>query len=79
MSGQWIDGVHARRPQKGTVLDMDSSVSPTHGEQGMSVWNGHYESTAIIPGSSSTNWAELPKSLKNDRLSLGKAVFRRCR
>jgi hypothetical protein len=24
------------------VLDMDSSVSPTHGEQEMSVWNGHY-------------------------------------
>jgi hypothetical protein len=23
------------------VLDMDSSVSPTHGEQEMSVWNGH--------------------------------------
>jgi hypothetical protein len=21
---------------------MDSSVSPTHGEQEMSVWNGHY-------------------------------------
>jgi hypothetical protein len=26
---------------KGVVLDMDSSVSPTHGEQEMSVWNGH--------------------------------------
>ena len=27
---------------RGIVLDMDSSVSPTHGEQEMSVWNGHY-------------------------------------
>src|SRR5262249_37375265 len=42
LSGQWIDLVHGRRPPRGIVLDMDSSVSPTHGEQEMSVWNGHY-------------------------------------
>ena len=35
--GQWIDIVHGRRPPKGIVLDMDSSVSPTHGEQENSV------------------------------------------
>ena len=40
LSGQWIDAVgyrrpsvHARRPTDVVVLDMDSSVSPTHGEQ----------------------------------------------
>jgi len=49
LSGQWIDNVHARRPPKGVVLDMDSSVSPTHGEQEMSVWNGHYECTCYHP------------------------------
>jgi hypothetical protein len=32
-SGRWIDIVHGRRPPRGIVLDMDSSVSPTHGEQ----------------------------------------------
>jgi len=37
LSGQWIDLVHGRRPPRGIVLDMDSSVSPTHGEQEMSV------------------------------------------
>src|SRR5262249_38146412 len=42
LSGQWIDLVHGRRPPRGIVLDIDSSVSPTHGEQEMSVWNGHY-------------------------------------
>jgi Transposase DDE domain group 1 len=41
LSGHWIDLVHDRRPPRGIVLDMDSSVSPTHGEQEMSVWNGH--------------------------------------
>jgi hypothetical protein len=49
LSGQWIDRVHARRPPRGVVLDMDSSVSPTHGEQEMSVWNGHYECACYHP------------------------------
>src|SRR5262245_15868594 len=49
LSGQWIDLVHGRRPPRGTVLDMDSSVSPTHGEQEMSVWNGHYGCTCYHP------------------------------
>jgi hypothetical protein len=26
LSGQWIDKVHRRRPPRGAVLDMDSSV-----------------------------------------------------
>jgi hypothetical protein len=49
LSGQWIDRVHGRRPPRGIVLDMDSSVSPTHGEQEMSVLNGHYECTCYHP------------------------------
>jgi hypothetical protein len=49
LSGQWIDRVHSRRPPRGIVLDMDSSVSPTHGEQEMSVWNGHYACTCYHP------------------------------
>src|SRR5262249_35893858 len=49
LSGQWIDLVHGRRPPRGIVLDMDSSVSPTHGEQEMSVWNGHYAGTCYHP------------------------------
>jgi len=32
LSRQWIHAVHGRRPPRGIVLDMDSSVSPTHGE-----------------------------------------------
>ena len=49
LSGQWIDLVHARRPPRGVVLDMDSSVSATHGEQEKSVWNGHYGCTCYHP------------------------------
>jgi len=49
LSGQWIDRVLARRPPKGILLDIDSSVSPTHGEQENSVWNGHYDCTCYHP------------------------------
>jgi hypothetical protein len=49
LSGRWIDRVHGRRPPRGIVLDMDSSVSPTHGEQELSVWNGHFECTCYHP------------------------------
>src|SRR5262245_2965337 len=49
LSGQWIDLVHGRRPPRSIALDMDSSVSPTHGEQEMSVWNGHYACTCYHP------------------------------
>ena len=47
--GQWIDLVHGRRPPRGIVLDMDLSVSPMHGEQENSVWNGHYACTCYHP------------------------------
>jgi hypothetical protein len=49
LSGRWIDNIHGRRPPRGVVLDMDSSVSPTHGEEEMSVWNGHYACTCYHP------------------------------
>ena len=42
LSGQWIDRVHERKPPKWITLDMDSSVSPTHGAQEGTTWNGHF-------------------------------------
>jgi hypothetical protein len=45
LSGQWIDRVHAGHPPKAIVLDMDSSVSPTHGEQEGTAYNGHFGCT----------------------------------
>src|SRR5215210_5369309 len=49
LSGRWIDRVHARRPVKGIVLDMDSSVSPTYGDQEGSAYNGHFGCTCYHP------------------------------
>jgi hypothetical protein len=45
LPGQWIDGVHQRRPPKVIVLDMDSSESPTYGVQEGSAYNGHFGCT----------------------------------
>ena len=42
LSAQCIDRVHSRRLPRGIMLLMDQSVSPTDGEQEMSVWNGRY-------------------------------------
>ena len=49
LSGAWIDRVHEQRPPRTIVLDMDSSESPTHGEQEGSVWNGHFGCTCYHP------------------------------
>lgn len=45
LSGRWIDVVHARRPTNVVVLYMDSSVSPTHGEQEGTAYNDHFGCT----------------------------------
>jgi hypothetical protein len=42
LAGRWVDSVHERKPMKKLILDMDSSVSPTHGEQEGSAYNGHF-------------------------------------
>ncbi|MFT5343876.1 MAG: hypothetical protein ACI9BH_003101, partial [Paracoccaceae bacterium] len=45
--GHWIDRVHNRKPPKWITLDMDSSVSPTHGAQEDTAWNGHFAACVI--------------------------------
>jgi hypothetical protein len=49
LPGRWIEKVHQRRPPKVIVLDMDSSESPTYGEQEGSAYNGHFGCTCYHP------------------------------
>src|SRR5829696_5930598 len=49
LSGRRIDAVHARRPVKAVVLDINSSLSPTYGEQEGSAYNGHFGCTCYHP------------------------------
>ena len=47
--GTWIDRVHDHDPPRRVVLDMDSSVSPTFGEQEGTAYNGHFGCTCYHP------------------------------
>ena len=42
MPGAWVDRVRQRRPMKTLILDLDSSVSETYGDQEGSAYNGHF-------------------------------------
>jgi hypothetical protein len=49
LPGLWIDRLRKRTPMRELVLDMDSSVSETYGEQEGSVYNGHFGCTCYHP------------------------------
>src|SRR5277367_3636215 len=49
LSGKWIDRLRERRPMRELILDMDSSVSETHGQQEGSAYNGHFDCTCYHP------------------------------
>ena len=47
--GQWVDRVRRRRPIKKLILDMDSSVSETYGDQEGSAYNGYFACDCYHP------------------------------
>ena len=49
LSRQWIDKVHERHPPTKIILDMDSCISPTHGDQEGTAYNGHFGCTCYHP------------------------------
>ena len=49
LPGQWVDKVHQRKRIKEIILDMDSSDSPTYGQQEGSAYNGHFGYTCYHP------------------------------
>ena len=42
LPGQWIDRVRQAKPIQKLILDLDSSVSETYGQQEGSAYNGHF-------------------------------------
>ncbi len=63
LSGVWIDRVHDRKPPKTITLDMDSSESPTHGDQEGSAYNGHFGCTCYHPLFCFNQFGDLERSL----------------
>jgi len=63
LSGLWIDRVHDRKKPKVIILDMDSSESPTHGDQEGSAYNGHFGCTCYHPLFCFNRFGDLERSL----------------
>ncbi len=49
MPGQWVDLLRQRRPIRKLILDMDSSVSETYGDQEGAAYNGHFACECYHP------------------------------
>ena len=47
--GQWVDRLRQRRPIRKLILDMDSSVSETYGDQEGTAYNGHFACECYHP------------------------------
>jgi Transposase DDE domain group 1 len=61
LSGRWIDATRRCRSGDEVILDMDSSVSPTHGDQEGSIWNGHFACTCYHPLSLFNQFGDLER------------------
>jgi len=49
LPGKWIDRLRQRKPKREIILDMDSSVSETYGQQEGSAYNGHFRCSCYHP------------------------------
>jgi hypothetical protein len=63
LSGRWIDQVRRRKRMPEVILDLDSSVSPTHGGQEGSAYNGHFECTCYHPLFCFNQFGDLERTL----------------
>jgi len=63
LSGEWVDRIHEHQPPKMIILDMDSSDSPTHGNQEGSAYNGHFGYTCYHPLFCFNQFGDLERAL----------------
>ena len=77
LSGKWIERAHQHRKLDRIVLDMDSSVSETYGEQEGSAYNGHFGCTCYHPLFVFNQFGDLERALLR-RGNCHSAKFWRC-
>jgi hypothetical protein len=63
LPGMWVDRVHDRTGIRDVILDMDSSVSETYGQQEGSEYNGHFECTCYHPLFCFNQFGDLERAL----------------
>ena len=66
LSGKWIDRLRQRQPMRELILDMDSSVSETYGEQEGTAYNGHFGCTCYHPLFCFNQFGDVEQSLLRD-------------
>jgi len=63
LPGVWINKVHQRKLLKQIILDMDSSVSPTYGNQDGTAYNGYFQCTCYHPLFCFNQYGDLERAL----------------
>ncbi len=63
LSGRWIDTVYRRKRTREIILDLDSSVSETYGEQEGTAYNGHFGCTCYHPLFCFNQFGDLERAL----------------
>jgi len=66
LSGTWIDRLREHRTMRELILDMDSSVSETYGEQEGTAYNGHFACTCYHPLFCFNQFGDVEQSLLRD-------------
>ena len=63
LPGEWVDRVHQRQSLKQIILDMDSSVSPTYGNQEGTAYNGYFQCLCYHPLFCFNQYGDLERAL----------------
>jgi hypothetical protein len=66
LSGKWIDRLREHQPMRELILDMNSSVSETYGEQEGTAYNGHFGCTCYHPLFCFNQFGDVEQSLLRD-------------
>ena len=66
LSGKWIDRLQECQPMRELILDMDSSVTETYGEQEGMAYNGHFRCTCYHPLFCFNQFGDLEQSMLRD-------------
>jgi hypothetical protein len=66
LSGKWIDRLRERQPMRELILDLDSSVSETYGDQEGTAYNGHFGCTCYHPLFCFNQFGDVEQSLLRD-------------
>ena len=63
LPGKWVGRVHQRKLLKQIILDMDSSVSPTYGNQEGTAYNGYFQCMCYHPLFCFNQYGDLERAL----------------